>query len=57
MDVLSNKWKINSFTKIQKIKDPDLIYPGQVFKIPENYKYMCTKKGWEVNKKRFKNDI
>ena len=57
MDVLSNKWKINSFTKIQKIKDPDLIQAAYVILIGLIYKYMCTKKGWEVNKKRFKNEI
>ena len=57
MDVLANKWKINSFTKIQKIKDPDLIQAAYVILIGLIYKYMCTKKGWEVNKKRFKNEI
>jgi len=57
MDVLANKWKIEPFTKIQKIKDPDLIQAAYSILIGLIYKYICTKRGWEVNKKRFKNEM
>ena len=57
MNVLADKWKIKPFTKILEIKDPDLIQAAYDILIGLTYKYMCVKKGWEVNEKRFKNQM
>jgi len=57
MDVLANKWKIKPFMEIRKLKDPDLTQAVYAILVGLTYKYMCTKRGWEVNEKRFKNQM
>ena len=57
MSVLADKWKIKPFTKIQEIKNPDLIQAAYGILTGLTYKYMCVKGGWEVNEKRFKNQM
>ena len=57
MSVLADKWKIKPFIKIRQIKDPDLTQAAYDILIGLIYKYMCAKRGWEVNEKRFKNQM
>jgi hypothetical protein len=59
MGVLSREWKITPFTMMEDIarKDPDLEHAATLILIGLLYKSMCTNKGWEVQLKRFKNQM
>ena len=57
LQVLDSKWGIKHFVEIKKIKDENL--KDYVYKVLIGliYKRMCCKRGWEVNFKRFKNQM
>ena len=59
MGVLSRKWKITPFRIMEEVarKDPDLEHAATLILIGLIYKSMCTNKGWEVQLKRFKNQM
>lgn len=57
LDTLSNKWKIEPFKKLWSDCKDDLKYHAMTIFIGLLYKDMCTKRGWEVNYKRFKNEM
>ena len=57
LHVLSSKWKVEPFKKLWKDCEDNLKYPALTIFIGLLYKDMCTKKGWEVNYKRFKNQM
>lgn len=54
---LSSEWKIEPFKKLWKDCKDDLKYHAMTIFIGLLYKDMCTKRGWEVNYKRFKNEM
>ena len=54
---LSSKWKVEPFKKLWEDCEDDLKYHAMTIFIGLLYKDMCTKKGWEVNYKRFKNEM
>jgi len=54
---LSSKWKIEPFKKLWKDCKDDLKYHAMTIFIGLLYEDMCTKRGWEVNYKRFKNEM
>ena len=54
---MSSKWKVEPFKKLWKDCEDDLKYPALTIFIGLLYKDMCTKRGWEVNYKRFKNEM
>lgn len=54
---LSSKWKIEPFKKLWNDCEDDLKYHAMTIFIGLLYKDMCTKRGWEVNYKRFKNEM
>lgn len=55
--VLANKWNYKSFNELYKLKDKDLKYNAYNILIGLLYYNMCTPKGYEVNLKRFKNNL
>ena len=57
LHVLSSKWKVEPIKKLWKDCEDDLKYPALTIFIGLLYKDMCTKRGWEVNYKRFKNEM
>jgi len=59
MGVLSREWKITPFTMMEEIakEDGDLHHAITLVLIGLLYKSMCTKKGWEVQLERFKNQM
>ena len=54
---LSSKWKIEPFKKLWNDCEDDLKYHAMTIFIGLLYKDMCTNRGWEVNYKRFKNEM
>lgn len=54
---LSSKWKVEPFKKLWEDCEDDLKYDAMTIFIGLLYKDMCTKRGWEVNYKRFKNEM
>jgi hypothetical protein len=57
LSTLSSKWKVEPFKKLWKDCEDDLKYHAMTIFIGLLYKDMCTKRGWEVNYKRFKNEM
>jgi hypothetical protein len=55
--VLANKWNYKSFNELYKLKDQDLKYNAYNILVGLLYYRMCTPRGWEVNLKRFKNNL
>ena len=54
---LSSEWKVEPFKKLWNDCKDDLKYHAMTIFIGLLYKDMCTKRGWEVNYKRFKNEM
>lgn len=54
---LSSNWKVEPFKKLWEDCDDDLKYDAMTIFIGLLYKDMCTSRGWEVNYKRFKNEM
>jgi len=57
LSTLSSEWKIEPFKKLWEDCEDDLKYHAMTIFIGLLYKDMCTKRGWEVNYKRFKNEM
>lgn len=57
METLSNEWKVKPFVHIWKNISRETYYAAFIIVVGLIYKDMCTKKGWEVNSKRFKNEM
>ena len=57
MSTLSSEWKVEPFKKLWEDCEDDLKYHAMTIFIGLLYKDMCTKGGWEVNYKRFKNEM
>jgi hypothetical protein len=59
MGVLSREWKITPFRRMGELakEDGDLFHTINIVLIGLIYKSMCTNKGWEVQLKRFKNQM
>jgi len=59
MSVLSREWKIMPFKMMHDVakKEGDLYHAITLVLIGLLYKSMCTKKGWEVQLERFKNQM
>ncbi len=54
---LSSEWKVEPFKKLWRDCEDNLKYHAMTIFIGLLYKDMCTKRGWEVNYKRFKNEM
>ncbi len=54
---LSSKWEVEPFKKLWRDCEDNLKYHAMTIFIGLLYKDMCTKRGWEVNYKRFKNEM
>jgi len=54
---LSSEWKVEPFKKLWEDCEDDLKYHAMTIFIGLLHKDMCTKRGWEVNYKRFKNEM
>ena len=54
---LSDEWQVEPFKKLWHDCEDDLKYHAMTILIALIYKDMCTKTGWEVNYKRFKNEM
>jgi len=58
LDTLSRKWQIKPFLKLWNDENGDQTNQAAlIILIGLLYKNMCTKKGFEVNAKRFKNEM
>jgi|TARA_R100001480_G_scaffold94825_1_gene100107 hypothetical protein len=57
LSTLSSEWKVEPFKKLWEDCEDDLKYHAMTIFIGLLYKDMCTKRGWEVNYKRFKNEM
>ena len=57
LSTLSEEWEVAPFKKLWSEYKGDLKYHAMTILIGLIYKNMCTKKGWEVNYKRFKNEM
>jgi len=57
LSTLSSEWKVEPFKKLWEDCEDDLKYHAMTIFIGLLYKDMCTKRGWEVNCKRFKNEM
>jgi len=57
LHTLGSEWRVEPFKKLWNDCEDDLKYYAMTIFIGLLYKYMCTKKGWEVNYKRFKNEM
>jgi len=57
LTTLSREWKVEPFKKLWEDCKDDLKYHAMTIFIGLLYKDMCTKRGWEVNYKRFKNEM
>jgi hypothetical protein len=54
---LERKWRIYPFVKMNEIKNRELQHCIYNILIGLIYKRMCCERGWEVNLKRFKNQM
>ena len=54
---LSEEWEVEPFKKLWSDCKDGLKYHSMTILIGLLYKDMCTKRGWEVNYKRFKNEM
>ena len=57
LNVLSNKWAVSPFKKLWSDFEGDLKCDAMNILIGLIYRDMCIKGGWEVNYKRFKNEM
>lgn len=57
LHTLSSKWEVEPFKKLWSDCKDDLKYHAMTIFIGLLYKDMCTERGWEVNYKRFKNEM